>query len=157
MGTQTLQNPIGGVTTLSDIMFLAVKEYNGGGTSKLKHNEGQRTAAGDIATVTASSGKDMYIARAGFTAAVEAINKSAIDQEVVLKVNGNVVETARFSLGFDSSAGGTPTFQYEFRNIGHKVAATQIIKIESITQSSDVTIEGFVECFEEDTGTTPAI
>ena len=46
--------------TMSDIMFLAKKEFDG----KLRQNDGTRTTAGDLATLTATTGKDMYLAYA---------------------------------------------------------------------------------------------
>jgi hypothetical protein len=44
---------------------------------------------------------------------------------------------------------------YEFKNIGHKVAAGQIIKLEIISLGTDVNVEGFIECFGKDTGVNP--
>jgi len=137
---------------LSDIEFLSIKEFGG----KLVKNEGNVTAAGDIATLTASGGKDMYLARAKVVFYLEDASAGTADaDEVVMKVNGVIVETVKSSMN-GSSDTGIVSWDYEFKNIGHKVAATQIIKLEAITLDTDVAIEGFIECFEETTGATPA-
>ena len=70
--------------TLSDIEFLAKKEFDG----KLRTAEGNVTAAGDIATLTANSGKDMYLATAKVIFISEDTSSAAaIGDEVVLEVN----------------------------------------------------------------------
>ena len=139
--------------TLSDIEYLAIKEFDG----KLVKNEGGVTAAGDIATLTASGGKDMYIARAKVNIFMGAANAGTSSKdEVVLKINGTIVETVKSSM-VGSSATGMTSWAYEFKNIGHKVAATQIIVLEAITVDTDTEMEGFIECFEESTGASPAI
>ena len=139
---------------LSDIEYLAKKEFDG----KLKKSEGFLSVAGDLATLTASSGKDMYIARAKVTFFVNTSTGAPIvvADEVVLKINGVIVETGKYSLRISTDA-GVAAFSYEFKNIGHKVAATQIIKLEVITLDTETDVEGFIECFEETTGESPQI
>jgi len=137
---------------LSDIEYLAIKEFDG----KLVENEGFKSAAGDLATLTASSGKDMYLASAKMTIFFNATNKSAVADEIVLKINGVIKETVKTSLAFTSPVGQS-TFSYEFKNIGQKVAATQIIKLEVITLDADTDVEGYIQCIEETTGESPAI
>ena len=44
---------------------------------------------------------------------------------------------------------------YEFKNIGHKVAATQIIKLEVISLDAEVDVEGFIQAIEVPTGENP--
>ena len=137
---------------MSDIMFLAVKEFD----SKLRSAEGSVTAAGDIATLTANSGKDMYLARAKITFIAEVGNSGLSSQdEVVLKINGTIIETTKNSMGIGAT--GIVAWEYEFKNVGHKVATGEIIKLEAITLDSDITVEGFIECFEETTGETPRL
>lgn len=138
---------------LSDIEFLSIKDFGG----KLKKNEGGLVAAGDLATLTASSGKDMYLARAQCNLHIDGTNSQAIGDEVVLKINDVIVETFKSSLLADNIGGGTGVIVYEFKNIGHKVAATQIIKLEVITLDTQSEAEGFIECFEETTGESPAV
>ena len=145
---------------LSDIEFLAVKDFDG----KLVKNEGVKSATGDLATLTASSGKDMYVARAkvSFTPSSIGTGSGEGNAIVKLKINGTVVETARYSWSARSTSTsnfGAANFaeDYEFKNIGHKVAATQIIKLEVVTLTGNTNAEGFVECFEETTGETPQV
>ena len=126
---------------LSDIEYLAIKEFDG----KLVHDDLVISAVGDIATLTASSGKDMYLAAAKI-AGIEAVSGTNV---VLLKVNGTEVE--RFTHT------GSGSFQYEFKSIGLKVAATEIIKIEWTVEGNTGTIGGFIECIEEDTDASPQI
>ena len=146
----------GGKKRLSDIEYLSIKEFD----SKLVQADGTATATGDLASLTASSGKDMYLAKArinvGYTGAT---GLNEVGANIVLKVNGTVVETvnARFirsSVEIDS----VMTYNYDFSNIGQKVAATEIIKLEVISISStSITVAGALVCFEETTGDSPAI
>lgn len=139
---------------LSDIEYLSIKEFDG----KLRKNESNKTTTGDLATLTATSGKDMYIARAKCNFYAETLSNATGNGVVELKINGVVVETARFAYGVDTSqSGGTFAKDYEFKNVGHKVAATQIIKLEVTVLDVDVAVEGFIECFEEATAESPQI
>lgn len=138
---------------LSDIEFLSIKEFEG----KVRSDESRRTTVGDLATLTANSGKDMYLA----TAKVNMTGNFSLNASctVKLSINGIVIETAAFlSSGgtLDLAAEGLLQYEYEFKNIGRKVAATQIIKLE-VTAEIDIIVEGFIECFEEDTGNSPQI
>jgi hypothetical protein len=49
------------------------------------------------------------------------------------------------------------TWEYEFKNIGRKVLAGEVISLEVTTLDSDIDVEGFIEVYEEDTGTSPQI
>jgi hypothetical protein len=139
---------------MSDILFLSVKEFAG----KLVKNEGAATGTGTLATLTASSGKDMYLARAQVVFAMDTlVSSTSLLNKIELQVNGTVVETALHSHLQSSGGGATVAFAYDFRNIGHSVAATQVIKLEVITLDADVTVEGFVECYEEPTGVSPFV
>ena len=139
---------------LSDIEFLAKKEFDG----KLVRNEGTKSAVGTLCTLTASSGKDMYIARAKcIFHANTAIGFEEVANKVELQLNGIVFETAIISMEFGSGGGSVGAIEYDFKNIGGKVAATQVIKLEVITMTGSVDVEGFVECFEETTGASPVI
>jgi len=125
----------------SDVSFLMKKEFAG----EIVTNEGQRTAVGDVATLTASAGKDMYLA----TAKISGYEATSGDTKVELKINGTVIETF-----FQN---GVHSFDYQFRNIGQKVAAGEIIKIEWITEGSGGLVEGYIECVEVDTGVDPTL
>jgi len=141
---------------LSDIEFLSIKEFEG----KVRKIEGFLSAIGDLATLTANTGKDMYIARAKVIFYANSSSPGAmIADKAELKINGVTVETATSTMIDEAAAdtAGVLTLIYEFKNIGHKVAATQIIKLEVITLAAETDVEGFIECFEEDTGTSPQI
>jgi len=141
---------------LSDIEYLSIKEFDG----KLVENEKFLSATGDLATLTASSGKDMYLASAKVVFFANTQNASAATaDEVVLKVNDVIKETVKFSWGANlgNATGGDLVFDYEFKNIGQKVAATQVIKLEVITLDADTDVEGYIQCFEETTGESPQI
>lgn len=140
---------------LSDIEFLSIKDFDG----KLRKNEGDVSVTGDLATLTASSGKDMYIARAKIIFRKNIVTSSIEDitSVVALKINGTTVEKARWMWQAAASASAVYTFEYEFRNIGHKVAATQIINLDVTVLDTQSDVSGFIECFEEDTGVSPQI
>ena len=139
---------------LSDIEFLSIKEFDG----KIRSDEGFLSATGDLATLTATSGKDMYLARAKVIFFINSESASvAAGDEVVLKLNGVIKETSRSTTAGTGGGGGNGTVIYEFKNIGQKVLATQIIKLEVITLDTQSDVEGFIECFEETTGESPAV
>jgi len=126
---------------LSDIEFLAKKDFDG----KLVKNMGeQRTTIGTLATLTASSGKDLYVARAGVS-----VSFASGTIEVELRINGVAVETYLADLNGSGN--------YNFKSIGHKVAATKTIVLEWTVEGVTATMEGFLEGFEETTGETPVI
>ncbi len=135
---------------LSDIEFLAIKEFD----SKLRYAEGHIAAAGDLATLTANTGKDMYLATAKCTIYTNPTSGFSAGDQVVIKANGTIIETTNYS---QLSAVGNAVFTYEFKNIGHKVLAGQIIKMEVITLDTDTEVDGYIECFEETTGETPQV
>ncbi len=144
-----------GDTDMGDIEYLAIKEFDG----KLRSDEGFLSATGDLATLTANTGKDMYLARAKVTYFSNDVNAANdIAAEIVLKINGTIIETVKntWTVG-TTSDGGELTFDYEFKNTSHKVLAGQIIKLEVISIGAETDVEGFIECFEEDTGDSPQI
>ena len=136
---------------MSDLLFLSVKEHAG----KLRTDEGFLSATGDLATLTATTGKDMYIGRAKVTFFANTNNALSTADEVVLKLNGSIIETSKQSVRWNAANAGGGTFEYEFKNMGHKVLAGQIIKLEVITIGAAIDVEGFIECFEETTGESP--
>ena len=142
----------GGSSLSGDLAFLVKKEFD----SKLRSAEGFKSTTGDLCTLTASGGKDMYIARAKVVM-YGLDNISTSGAKVELKINGTIVETAQGKWAVNTGGGGGSfqTVVYEFKNIGHKVATTEIIKLEVVTIASNIDVEGFIECFEEDTGVDP--
>ena len=146
---------IGGAD-LSDIEYLAIKECDG----KLRSDEGGLIILGTLADLTANTGKDMYLARAKINFIYTTTGSSGVFRsEVELRLNGSPIETARssFSASSTSTEFATMTAEYEFKNIGQKVLAGEVISLQVTEIGTSVFIEGFIECFEEDTGTTPAI
>jgi len=147
---------------LSDIEFLAIKEFDG----KLKTNTNIKDdgTTGDLATLTAAAGKDMYLAKAKVIGRIDALNTVAPKViEVVLKANAVIKDrcyfnaTAGSSGGGGASKGGNGELQYEFQVQGIKVAATQIIKLEVIASDAIVDLTGTLVCFEETTGDPPQV
>ena len=129
-----------------DLAFVSKKEFDG----KLVVNEGVRTATGTLATLTASSGKDFYLAGAQLSW-VKTSATGAFLLKVELQVNGVVKET------FVSQGDTTEHYYppYHFMQKGIKVIATQVIKLEVVTIGTTTTVEGSLSCFEEDTGGDP--
>jgi len=139
----------------SDVAFLMKKEFE----SALVSDEGFLSAIGDLASLTASAGKTMYLASAKITYFSNTnLNTGAVGNcQVVLKINDVIIETTNFSTGVASGSGvgGDPVNVYEFKNIGRSVAATEIIKLEVISLDAAIDVEGFIECVEVDTGVDP--
>ena len=138
---------------LSDIEYLSIKEFDG----KLVKNEGTLSATGDLATLTASSGKDMYLATAKVNVWINADNFNTQIVQIELKANGTVIET--FNASFEASTslltgGNVP---YTFNIKGVKVAATQIIKLEVISIGANIDANGQLTCIEETTGDSPQV
>ncbi len=146
---------VGAVATedMSDIQYLAIKEFDG----KIRSSEGILSVIGDLATLTANNGKDMYLASAKitFTLSTIIVGQANLNNRVDLKINGVLIESARYSININS--GNLFDLVYEFKNIGRKVLAGEIIKLEAITLGSVSSVAGFIECFEEDTGNSPQI
>ena len=144
----------GGKKRLSDIEYLAIKDFDG----KRVDNDGEVTLAATttettIVTVTANSGKDMYLggAEASWLQSAGATNNS-----ITFRLFLNAVELEkkvfeRENLGDDGS--------YLFLTKGAKVAATQIIKITAQNGDAGPTTihNGKLILFEETTGETPAV
>jgi len=139
-----------------DIAFLLKHEFLG----NLKKNEGALSGAtGDLATLTASASKDLYLSKAKCIFTINDVSSAfATSDEVVLKVNGTIIETAKISYGIGASSdAGIMAIVYEFKNIGYKVDATEIIKLEGVTVDSQTDIEGFIQCIEVDDGIDPTV
>lgn len=140
---------------LSDIEYLSIKEFD----SKLVQNDGTRTTTGDLATLTASGGKDMYLAKAKINAVHTGDLNASRTVTVVLKLNGVIVETDTMEFITGSSRShSSQGDSYEFISIGQKVVATQIIKLEvTVIDTTSISVKGTLVCFEEDTGASPAV
>jgi len=138
---------------VSDIEFMAIKEFDG----KLVHNEGALTAAGTLCTLTASSGKDLYLAKAVVYVKVDTVNVAAEVATIELQANGVVIETV--GVGKESGASTVSEIGYVIHLAGHgiKVAATQILKLEATVLDGAISLEGAIYGFEETTGDSPAV
>ncbi len=139
---------------MSDIQFLAIKEFNG----KLVEDEGGQAVntTGDLATLTADTGKDMYLGKAHASVSLDGLGTTAGVGTIVLKVNGLVKDTWNFALLAGSGEAGTTMDDHEFL-IGFKVVTGQIIKLECTVAGTDVLTQGQIECWEESTGQSPQI
>ncbi len=149
-----LFNKLHGKKKLSDIEYLAIKEFGG----KLRQNDGLvNGTTGDVCTLTANTGKDMYLAWAQANIRLDTLasNPSAF-LTIVLKINGVIFDTWEPLLAADSGGITANSKVYKFP-FGFKVAAGQIIKIEITTADADAEIAASIVCFEEDTGVSPAI
>jgi len=140
---------------LSDIEYLAIKDNDGKRVDADAEvsiaDSGTET---DIVTVTANSGKDMYLGGAKMNFATT-VGSGSTDVTFRLFVNGVELEKFVFrakALGLEGS--------FEFLTKGVKVAATQIIKLTG--QNSDATSKtvayyGKLILFEETTGESPQV
>jgi hypothetical protein len=138
-------------TGRGDIQFLAHKEFNG----KLVTDEGTLTAAGDLCTITANTGKDLYLAGAKLNWVTNAANFNMVAELKAGPVGSEtVIETYR---GTTIASLGTGNMQYEFKTKGIKVTAGENILIELTSFSSAGTedCEGIIQGWEEDTGVSP--
>jgi len=145
---------ISGKKRLSDIEFLAIKDFDG----KLRQDDGVVTTSGDVATLTATAGKDMYLAKAAITTSFTVGSAGTKTLNVELKLNGVTVETYTREYGSTGAQQGDSADNYEFINIGQKVAATQIIKLEVTGNTGSLfNTTGTIVCFEETTGESPQI
>jgi len=131
--------------------FIAKKEFDG----KLVKNDGTLSTTGDLASLQATAGKDMYLAKAKVN--VEGVSASNSGCTVVLKINGVIVETYKvhWTQISASQALNNESSNYEFVNIGQKVATGEIIKLEVTAESGVLDINGSIVCFEEPTGGDP--
>ena len=143
---------------MSDIEYLAIKEFGG----KLVTNTGQQAdgGTGNTATLTASSGKDLYLAKAKINIHWE---NTTTDSRQLCKVELQADEGAGFiiketaELSLTPQISGQPDSQYEFIVSGIKVAATKIIKLEVTVIDAQTTVEGTITGFEETTGDDPRL
>jgi len=135
--------------TGGNMAFLAKKEFQG----DLKTDESRRTTIGDLATITAGAGKDLYLASAKVNLRTTSATTGYMDVE--LKINGVIFET--ITAQFDLGLGGSENRTYQFVSTGFKVAPTEIIKLEVTTMQQTGVIEGVLNCYEVDTGTDPTL
>ena len=142
---------------VSDIEYLAtIESGNGAGNSTLKTDEGTLSATGDLASITASASKDLYLAKAIVSVRAESITTAAT-VIVVLKVNGVIKETYSAEIIIASGEGATTSANYHFGCVGLKVDAAQIIKLEAVTVGTNLEVNGYLQCIEIDDGISPRL
>lgn len=148
---------------VSNLEFLALQEFTA--AHALRDNTGVKDdgATGDMGTLTANTGKDMYLIEAWVTLRQDVIDALPKLFEAVLRINGTIrdrlylhgMNTSTDSGG--NAGGGNGKMQGKFILKGVQVLAGEIIKIEVITSDADLDATGTVSCWEQDTGTTPQI
>jgi len=126
-----------------DLAFLQQKEQEG----KLKTDEGSLTGAGTLASLTASSGKDMYLSSASVSLR-KGSSVGSSNHTVELQVNGVVKET--FTTFEFASAGKLSA--YHFSTKGLKVSPTEVIRLQVTELGSTTQVEGTLQCWEEPSG-----
>lgn len=123
---------------------------------RLKSNEGFLSAVGDLATLTAAAGKDLYLVAAKMIFFPNTIVFQGTTQQAVVKADTVIKEKVKASIiRHTSAASGNMTNTYEFKNLFHKVTPTQVLKIEVITLDTTIDAEGFIEAIEVPTGENP--
>ena len=134
---------------MGDIEYLAIKEFDG----KTRKDFSFRSTSGTLATLTAATGKDMYVAVAEGSIGTARTDAPVESITVELKLNGTTIE--EYNILVDNLTRFTD-FKFKFSG---KVTTGQIILIEATLNGPGVAMQmsGNLECFEEDTGTTPAI
>ena len=136
------------VVQSGDKAFVEQKEREG----KLKSDTGILTTTGDLATLTAGAGKDMFISEVT-CAVTRGVFTSLLTRnaQIDLKVNGVVVESYIYQdfISSGESKSNSGTFEFKWRG---KVSAGQIIKLEVITLETDLQATGMVQCYEESSG-----
>ncbi len=110
---------------------------------------------GDLAILTANTGKDMYLIEASVTYS-PAFTASPGWGLAQLKINNVKVEEYKWMMGATSAGTGMKSQTHYFKNIGHKVLAGQIIKIQTVSGYQEG-VRGFIECIEVDTGKDPTL
>ena len=121
---------------------------------RLKSAEGFLSAAGDLCSLTAGSGKDLYLTAGKCVIFANVVSGNSFGDEVVLKVNGTIIETTKFNQTGGTGSGAI-ILDYKFENLFHKVSAGQILKIEVITLDTETDVEGFIQAIEVPTGENP--
>jgi len=145
---------------VSDIEYLAtIESGNGPGNSTLRtDNSGSpRTTTGTLATLTAATGKDLYLAKAVVTVTLDSGNSPTATIE--LRQNGTPIEAYEYitSINFGAGRAMQPgASQYIFQIIGKKVDAAETWTLE-VTAESNAEIKGSIECVEIDDGVSPRL
>jgi len=122
---------------------------------RLKSDEGFLSATGDLCTLTASAGKDLYITGAKITFYGNTNSIISTADVAELKLNDIVKETSPSSIAGQTTSSGTAIHSYEFKNLFHKITPAQIMKLEVTALSASADVEGFIQAIEVPTGEDP--
>ena len=142
--------------SLSDIEYMSIKDFDGKRVDVDASTTVNATVTEtDLATQTASSGKDMYLAKASCQVEVDL---KGVDFTFIVKLyaNGVQIDAKSFrALTVDQRE------EIDFKPIGVKVAATQIIKMTithnvSSANTKTITLSQLM-LFEESTGDSPQV
>ena len=148
---------VGGV--LSETAFLAKQEFES--THNLRDNTGTKVngAIGTLATLTANTGKDMYLIAAWVTIKQDTKSSDPEQFEAVLKIDGIIEDRLYLSTMStfrpSGEGGGSSSKQGKFILKGVKVTTGKVIKIQVITSDTVLDAAGTLSCFEVPSGTDP--
>lgn len=143
----------GGGGVSGDLAFLSKKEFDG----NIVRGEGTLSVVGDLVSITAAVGKDLYSAKSKMVMYMIGAEVSfGVKISVELLINAVLVETGKISqIGNTATAAGVQSANYQFVSMGQKAAPTEIIKLEAVVVSSNHDVTGSLVCFIVDTGTDP--
>ena len=127
---------------------------------RLKSDFGEESTVVDLCTLTAAASKDLYLTAAQVTFYLNVSGGIDTTSRVALVINGIEKEPARVSLNSNhlvssSRSGGNTSVVYEFKNLGYKVTASQIMKLEITAIDTDTDISGFIQAIEVPSGENP--
>jgi len=134
------------IISSGDLAFLQQKEQEG----KLKSARGTLSTTGTLCSITAGTNRDLYLSSAKVIFYLNVLNTlSSVADKVELQLNGVTIETATHST---ITASGVATFEYEFKNISRKVLAGEDIRLQVTVLDTDIDVEGFIQGWEESSG-----
>lgn len=118
---------------------------------RLKEDEGFLSATGTLCSITAAASKDLYLSAAKVNFHLLAGSAAVQDVVIELQVNGTVVETCHGVVLSTANGYG----EHEFKNLWHKVDATQVLRLEVTTIDANVDVEGTIQAVEVPDGANP--
>jgi len=141
--------------SMGDIEYILKNNFN----RNLKYDTASRSTTGDLATLTAGVGKDMYLIFAQINVTRTALIDSYQTGSVALSVNdvteGFAVYAVAGSASSNSSDGTAQIFmQYKFP-IGFKVSAGQTIRLRVTNAGASLDVSSEIQCIEVNEGESP--
>jgi len=147
---------------MGDIEYLSIKSFGGKMRDPTDANptiaEGSTVLVGTLASITANTGKDLYLAGASITS-TGATTSNPFIVELQAEFSTGVftpLETFRSNVALSTSNTFDSTYHFEIRGV--KVTTGLLLRLE-ITSISGIgtTIAGTIFGFDEATGATPAV